>query len=70
MPTQATLLRRPDVMRMTGLCRSALYDLISKKRFPLPVRLTERAVAWRASEVQAWIVSRPSARTETPADAS
>jgi prophage regulatory protein len=55
------LLRRPDVEQLTGLRRSTMYRLIAEGRFPAAVRLTERAVAWRASEVAQWVASRKSA---------
>lgn len=56
------LLRRPQVQAITGLSRSTLYDFISKGIFPCPVRLGLRSVAWKQSEVTAWINSRQSTR--------
>lgn len=47
-----TLLRLPDVMGRTGLSRSAVY---ASEGFPKPVKIGNRAVAWVASEVEAWI---------------
>lgn len=55
------LLRLPQVLYVTGLGRTALYDLMSKNRFPRPVRLSSRAVAWRESDIVAWISERPTA---------
>ncbi len=62
------LLRRRDVESLTGLRRSALYDLMQKGRFPKPGALTDRAVAWPEPEVAAWINARlaESGRTPTP----
>ncbi|OYY74279.1 MAG: hypothetical protein B7Y40_06000 [Gammaproteobacteria bacterium 28-57-27] len=61
-PTES-LIRLPAVLSRVGLKQSRLYELIKSDEFPSPVRLTGgRAVAWRESEVSAWIASRPSAR--------
>ncbi|MQM38448.1 hypothetical protein KBTX_02459 [wastewater metagenome] len=51
------ILRRPEVERITGMGRSALYAAMQEGRFPRPVKLGPRAVGWRESEVQAWIDS-------------
>lgn len=49
---------------MTGLTRSALYQLMREGTFPRPVKLTERSVAWIESEVRAWIEARIRAARE------
>ncbi len=56
------LLRLPEVIQRIGLRRTTIYDRVAAGTFPAPVRLTERAVAWRESEVDSWIEARPSAR--------
>jgi prophage regulatory protein len=50
--------RLPRVMMRTGLSRSALYESIKQGRFPRPVPIGARAVAWSASEVDEWIAGR------------
>lgn len=52
-------LRLPTVLRVTGLGRSTIYRLIAEQKFPCPVRLGPRAVAWRRSEIEAWSDARP-----------
>jgi prophage regulatory protein len=52
-------LRMPTVMRVTGLGRSTIYRLMAEQKFPCPVRLGPRAVAWRLSEIEAWSDARP-----------
>ena len=54
------LLRKPIVLERTGLANSTLYYLIAKGDFPSPVKLGARSVAWRSSELEAWINSRES----------
>ena len=53
------LVRKPEVLRRTGLASSTLYAHIAQGRFPKPVKIGARAVAWRSDEIQAWIDSRP-----------
>jgi prophage regulatory protein len=57
--TTAVFLRMPTVLRMTGLGRSTIYRLIADHKFPCPVRLGPRAVAWRRSDLDRWSEARP-----------
>ena len=62
------LLRINGVKAATGYSRPTIYRLMASNRFPRPVRLAGGgAVAWRASEIQAWIDRQP--RTEPAAKA-
>lgn len=58
MAAQPILLRLPMVMRVTGLARSTIYKLISQNQFPVPIKLSKRAVAWLQSEIENWVSSR------------
>ena len=49
------LLRIKDVLGITGLSRSGLYEKISSGLFPRPVQLGPRSVAWIDSEIDSWI---------------
>ena len=53
------LLRLPIVIQATGLGRSTIYKLVAEKKFPAPVRLTSRAVAWRRGDIERWTSERP-----------
>ena len=53
------LLRRPEVERLTGLSRPTIYRQMAEGLFPRPRRIGRRAVAWLASDVEAWAASRP-----------
>jgi prophage regulatory protein len=48
-------------MQWTGLGRSTIYRLIAAKRFPAPVLLATRAVAWRRADLEEWSQRRPPA---------
>lgn len=50
--------RLPSALNITGLCRTSLYNALSSRDFPEPVRLGKRAVGWRESELMSWIASR------------
>lgn len=52
-----SLIRLPEVLKRTGVSRAGLYRMINKKRFPLPVKISERAIAFVESEVNEWIES-------------
>jgi prophage regulatory protein len=56
--TPHVLLRLPEVLQMTGLGRSQAYALVKAKRFPPPIKLSERSSAWVESEVSAWVAER------------
>ena len=47
------------VIRMTGLCRSTIYRLVAQDKFPSPVRLAARAIAWRRTDLERWGEARP-----------
>lgn len=48
----------PLVVRMTGLGRSTIYRLIAENKFPGPVRVGDRAVAWRQVDLDKWSEGR------------
>ena len=56
-PHQQQLLRLPDVMARTGLKRWAVYNGINEGTFPRGVKIGERAIAWRAADVDRWAES-------------
>jgi prophage regulatory protein len=47
------LLRLRQVLQIIPLSKSAWYQGVAEGRFPRPVKLTARAVAWRKSDVDA-----------------
>jgi len=52
-------LRIAVVMRLTGLGRSTIYRLMAEDKFPSPVRLAKRAIAWRRIDLERWSEGRP-----------
>jgi prophage regulatory protein len=56
------LLRIDDVCHLTGLGRSTLYAKVKAGDFPTAVQLHGACVAWKETEVDGWIATRPTAR--------
>lgn len=56
------LMKLKAVMECTGLARSTVYKFIAEERFPKPVKLGARMVAWVESEIQDWIMEKISER--------
>ena len=52
------LIRLPDVEGATGCKKSTIYELMKAGRFPKPVRLSARHVAWPESPVLQWVQDR------------
>lgn len=52
--TSQSFLRLPEVRRITGKSRTAIYDAIRKNEFPPQVRIGKRQVAWTASSIDDW----------------
>jgi prophage regulatory protein len=64
-PTALTLERLPAVKARTGMSRSEIYRRIALGDFPRPIKLGERASAWSAAEIDAWIAGRIAARDQS-----
>jgi prophage regulatory protein len=60
------LLKRSEVVALTGLSRSTIDRKVRTGTFPAPLRISQRRVAWRASEVLTWL----SEQRPTPRDAA
>jgi prophage regulatory protein len=53
-----TLLRLPSVEARTSMKKSAIYAGVKAGTFPAPLKIGQRAAAWRLSEIEAWIADR------------
>ena len=52
------IIRRKEVEGRTGLSRATIYRKVKAGSFPKPLHLTERAVGWLETEVQAFLQAR------------
>ncbi len=53
------LLRVPEVLKRARISRATLYRLRRTGQFPPAIQLTTRTIAWRASEIDAWLENLP-----------
>ena len=56
--------RRPKVESVTGLACSTIYLQMKNGTFPKPIKIGERAVGWRMSEINAWLEQRIAERED------
>ena len=67
MPDEVTrLLTIAEVCDRLQIHRASIYRRMRSGHFPEPLKISARAVRWRADEVEAWIASRDRATGETP----
>ena len=52
------LIRLKEVITLTGKSRSSIYADISALKFPKPISIGSRSVAWQLTAVEQWIQSR------------
>lgn len=62
------ILRRGQVEREVGLKRSTIYQRMREGTFPRPIRLGERAVGWRASDIERFLEDPAGYRVSPPVD--
>src|SRR5215204_5964757 len=44
-----------EVVKLTRLPQSTIYNLMGKGAFPKPIKISARRVAWRDTDLQRWI---------------
>ncbi len=60
-PAFDELLPFMKVKQITSLSRSTIYRKIDEQTFPRPLKISGSRVAFRASEIHAWLQSQPRA---------
>jgi prophage regulatory protein len=66
-PPLLRILRSHEVDQLTGTHPSQRARLEADGRFPMRVKITDKAVGWIEGEVQAWIKGRMALRDEVAA---
>lgn len=51
------LLRLPETLALVGVSASTWWEGVRTHRFPAPLRISARCVAWRAADVRALLAS-------------
>ena len=54
-PTKTKLIRFPEVIQRTSKSRAGIYAAMKRGRFPRPVKLGSKSVAFVESEIEEWI---------------
>ncbi len=62
-PKPDRLIRMPEFKARVGLGKSAIYMKLKDGTLPKPVSLGGASIAWRESEVDAWIAALPYANS-------
>lgn len=63
MPTDKTfLIKLHKVIEITSKAKSTIYADMAAGKFPLPLKIGARSVAWRLSDIEAWIESQQQAQ--------
>ena len=58
-PDLDPLLKLSDVRTIVPYSNASIYRMISEGEFPAPLKLGKNRSAWRLSDIQHWIDSRP-----------
>lgn len=56
------MIRAKDIARLLAVSPDAIYRMAGEGRFPRAIKLADRVVVWRLSEVKAWIEKKAEAR--------
>ena len=70
-PANIKLIFKPELLELLHVSYSSIYGWMKAGQFPLPVVIgpgTGRSsrIAWYASEIQAWLASRPQRQIKPP----
>lgn len=58
-------IRRPEVLRRTGLGKTTIRQMMHAKTFPKAVKLSEKCVGWREDLVEEWLRAKDEGRAIT-----
>lgn len=65
-PAASKLLYRVNQLTAEiGISRAHLYQLVKRGEFPQPIKIGDRAIAWPAQAIEAWIAERAAASQGT-----
>ena len=54
---RSRLVRLPEVKDRTGLSGTSIYRKMDAGEFPVAIKLSANAVAWRETELERWIAA-------------
>ncbi len=53
------LVRPDELAAMLGVCRHTIYHWVRHGQFPEPIKIGQRASAWRLEDIERWLAERP-----------
>jgi len=59
---KSKVLKINEVVELTSLPRSTVYFLIKKRKFPKPIRLSDRRVGWLYRDIVEWLNKKKSGK--------
>ena len=59
---QPRFLRLAEVLKMTGMGKTFIYDRIKDESFPKQIHLGHRSIVWNEREVVQWMEDRMASR--------
>ena len=59
------LIRLRDLLAQLGISRSAVYRMMDDGKFPRPLKLSAQTIAFKQSEIDAWVESRARAGVQS-----
>ena len=59
---QPRYLRLPEVLEMTGMGKTFIYDRMKEGTFPKQIQLGSRSVVWNEQEVIKWMEEQMASR--------
>ena len=59
---KSKILKINEVIELTSLPRSTIYFLIKRKKFPKPIRLSDRRVGWFYRDIVEWLNKKKSGK--------
>ena len=59
---QPRFLRLPEVLQITGMGKTFIYDLMKDGTFPKQIQLGSRSVVWNEQEVIKWMEDQMTSR--------
>ena len=62
MTDKLKIIKLPRVMEMTTFCRTTIYRLIEKGKFPKQIKLAERSSGWLEDEVLNYLEDKINSR--------
>ena len=64
MAAHRRLIRIEEVLAITGISKSVIYEMIKRGEFPRQRRIGQRSVGWHQSDIDDWLDSLPPATEE------